>query len=61
MANDKFISGLLGLRGVVVGVLLGSAVFVGGLSQGRAAVAFGGAVVGAVMVVLGLWSLRRAK
>jgi hypothetical protein len=61
MANDKFISGLLGLRGIVVGVLLGGAVVIGALSQGRPAVALGGAVVGSFMVVLGVWSLRRAK
>ncbi len=61
MANDKFISGLLGLRAVVIGVLLGGAVFFGALAQGRGVRAFGGAVVGALLVVLGLWSLRRGK
>lgn len=61
MANDKFISRLLGVRALLVAVLLGTTAAVGAYSQERPVLAVGCAVVTAALLGIGLWSLRRAR
>lgn len=59
--DDRFISGLLGLRAMIMAAMLGSTATVGALVKGRVGLGLFCAVASGCLVALGVWSLRRSR